>query len=496
MINREEFNRALRTSIIILALALFILGFLWINYLYGRFNLETENFRQDTETSIQSELSEKVQVVVRQADLLYEEEAKALEDVLINRMNVIKNNLFDYADLPNELLGYRLIDDGRQFYLNTGIQETITSPKHHLFIGGEINPTAYQVHEFERIDDFLYYSEYSAPARAEIQLQVNSKHYLQEKLQKWIRAYMELEPNLLLMDPSGQSLDGISLSEEFRNEHYLSLETSNISGYTFGYYRPKAELQALLTQRRDGFQSILNNHVIEIAAFLALFVITLAIFFGMLARQHNRQLAGLNDEIIKRYRDPDSTDGELYREYGLSRAIDSLVADSKKNQQYIDMMERKHLKELKQAKIELLQLELRYEYQLNKDQTEHFTRFTPLQEDVKLHELIMKAHAEFDRSANLHMIGNDDIIQSDPAILQVLVESFFRLSDHPTRQYHVEYLIEKGFVRLLLSLENSGELEPKDIEKMRYLAGFLGEVVTRMNQDEEKFSFVLRISQE
>lgn len=494
MINREEFNRALRLTIVILVVALFILGFLWINFLYSRFNVETEAFQQATEAGIVDSIEDKVQVVVRQADLLYEEETKLLHDVMTNRMNVIKSNLFDYGDLPSELLGYRLIDDARQFHDATGIKEVIISDKHNLQIGGLIDRSVFELREFEQKGNMLYYSEYSATSRSNIQLSVDQYDYLRARIKKWIRDYMELEPNLILLDQSGQSLaDTVEVTDAFREEHYVAFEESALSGYTFGFYRPKSELQNLLSERQAMFQRFLNNHLIEIAAFLVLLIVTLAVFFGLIARQHNVQLTALNDEIIQRYREPETTEGELYREYGLSRSIDSLVADAQKNRQYTDMIEQKHKKELKQSRIEFLQMERRYEYLLSKESKEQFTRFTPMLEQIDLSELITQAHHEFDPEAEMKLIAGGEIIESDPAILQTLVESFFRLSEHPHRHYRVEYLVDQEFVKLFLTLEHPGVVDPSDIERIKYLSGLLGGIVLRLHQADEKFTLVLRL---
>lgn len=497
MINREEFNRALRLSIVIFIVAIFILAFLWINFLYSRFTMETEVYRSETEAEIEQQVADKVEVVVRQADLLYEEETRLLKEVMTNRMNVIKSNLFDYADLPSELLSYRLIEDARQFHGNTGISEIINSERYGFQIGGVVDRSVFQIREFDQRDDILYYSEYSAPARADIQLKVNQSEYLRAKINKWISDYRELEPNLILLDPTGRPLAGtVEVSDAFREEHYVSLASSELSGYTFGYYRPKAELQMLLNQRQAMFQRFLDNHMIEIAAFLVLLVVTLAIFIGRLARQHNQQLSSLNDEIIQRYREPESNAGELYREYGLSRAVDSLVADARKNQQYIQVMQRQHHKELKQANIELLQMERRYEYLLAKESEETFTRFAPLQQPIQLQPMILAAHREFDPEAELRLLGNDSQILSDPAILPMLIENFFRLSDHPTRHYRLEYLVEGGFVKLMLNLENAGQIDSAAVERIKFLASLLGGSILRLNHDWEKFSLELRLSSE
>lgn len=497
MINRQDFNRALRVTVVILAVALFILGFLWINFLTTRFNMEMETFRQSSEAGIESTVEDKVQVVVRQADLLYQEETEMLKDVMINRMNVIKNNLFDYSDLPRDVLYLRLIDDGRHFYELSGIDEAIVSEKHNLAIGDGINSQAFRIQEFYDIGDTLYYSEYSAPARANVQLKVNQHDYLRARIKKWIRDYRELEPNLILLDQTGSPLaDTVEVSNVFRQENYLALETSQLSGYTFGYYQPRSDLQNVLNERQAMFQRFLDNHVIEIAALLVLLIVTLAVFFGLIAKQHSRQLAGLNDEIIEHYRNPEADGGELYREYGLSRAVDSLVADARRNQQHSQMMERKHKKELKQARIEFLQMERRFEYLLNKEAKNQFTRFTPLHENIHLADMIRQAHQEFAPDAELSLYGDDESIVSDPAIMQTLIENFFRLSDHPQRHYQVESMVESGFVKLMFNLENSGAIEPADIERMKYLAGLLGGLVMRLSYEDGNFSLVLRLLNE
>ena len=157
------------------------------------------------------------------------------------------------------------------------------------------------------------------------------------------------------------------------------------------------------------------------------------------------------------------------------------------------MIEQKHNKELKQSRIEFLQMERRYEYLLSKESKEQFTRFTPMLEQIDLSELITQAHHEFDPEAEMKLIAGGEIIKSDPAILQTLVESFFRLSEHPHRHYRVEYLVDQEFVKLFLTLEHPGVVDSSDIERIKYLSGLLGGIVLRLHQADEKFTLVLRL---
>lgn len=497
MINREQFNRALRLSLAIFVISLLILGALWINFLYSRFRLESEAYRTEVESTIEKSNQAKVQILVQQADRLYDEEMRTLKERMQDRMAVIKSNLFEYADLSRDTLEERIISDGQRYFTRTGIVQAIDSEKLMIKIGNQNWLGNFRTRSFNTLGDLLVYSDYSAATRSVIQLSIDQKLFLQTQLENWIRDYHELDPYILLMDREGSPLaDTEPVTEQFGEAHYFALAQSDKSGFTLGYYTPRRELDLLIQQRSNQFTSFLNNHLIEIAAFLSLFGITLAVFFRLTAGQLKRQIGSLNDEIIRRYRNPSAEDGELYREYGLSRAVDTVVADAQKNSDYLEMLERKHEKELKQSRIELLQMQRRFEFMLDKTKTKMVTQFTPLRDEIDIRELIEQAHLDLDGSKNLRLVGEEDVIVSDRTFLQTLIETFFRLSSDEKRRYQIEYLVEQGAIKLFLTLINVTVLDSEGIERIKYLAEMLGGSVLRLYQSDEKFSLVLRLSAE
>lgn len=493
MLNREEFNRALRLSMAILVLSLMILGGLWINYLYSRFNLEIEAYQLEAERTIEQSIQEKVQILVQQADRLYADELADLKERMVNRMGVIKSNLFEYDDLNHDVLEGRVTQDGENFFKRTGISQSINSEKLNLAIGNQTWIGSFRTRSFNEQGDWLIYSDYSAASRAVIQLRINKREHLQAQLADWIKNYHELDKRVILLEGADQS---VFQSGAFGHDNYFALATSELSGFTLGYFTPRAELAMMLDERRLQFTRFLDNHLIEIAAFLSLFGITLAVFFHLTAGQYNRQIGALNDEIISQYRKPKEEFGELYREYGLSRSIDTVVADAQRKQDYIDMLKLKHDKEMKLARIEFLQLQRRYEFMLDKTKVPMATQFTPLREEINVHDLIEEAHLEHDPSKLLRLIGDEQTIQSDRTFLQTLIETYFRLSRDDKRKYQVEYLVDQGFIKLFLTLEDVTVLDSEGIERIKYLAEMLGGSVMRLYQGEENFSLVLRLSAE
>lgn len=497
MINREDFNRALRLSVAVLVISLLILGVLWFNFLYRRFNIETENYRTEVERTIEQDLNDKVRVLVRQSDRLFEDELVEIKDRMINRMAVIKSNLFEYQDLNHDLFASRLTSEGNRYFESTGIGQSIQSDKFNLSIGDDPLAGDFATRTFVEQGDWLIYSEYSAISRSEIHLFIDLKDYLRTQIKEWIRDYRELDENILLFDQAGESLaESQVMTDAFREAYYSAVATSDKTGYTLGYLVPRSELMDRLDERRDEFQRYIDNHAVELAVFLSLFAITLAFFFQLTAEQLKRQIGHLNDQIIQHYRHPESTENELYREYGLSRAIDTLVSDAAKQQERIQQLEQEHDQELKRSRIELLQLQRRYEYMVDQTKDALVTQFTPLRDQIMIRDLIEQAHSDFDSSKRLRLIGDDETIISDRIFLQTLIETVFRLSQDDSRWYTIEYLVEKGSLKLFLTLHNVTVLDSEGIDRIKYLAEMLGGSVLRIFQDAGKFNLVLRLLSE
>ena len=496
MLSDDLLRKYFRLFVIIVCILVLVMGFFWLNFLYGRHQRSLEEFTLESKAKIEDEVKEKANLLRIRGDSIYDQERLALEKGLLNHAALVKAALYDvyvaHLDDPtgfvDSLLQHFKDPKGGNefsvFLLSDKGQMTGTPPEGYEKI---------ETKGINYLDEKMIYFEQPPYFGVKIYIYVDYDHYVKDLMKKNLITYAELDPRIYIRDEKGkQILQGGF--ESHGSQDFFYEEKSEVSGFTFGYYSSKGELDQKVEDRKSMFASFLGSHIWEILAFLVIFVITGIVLLRMIIHNMGDYYRRLNEGVLDAYRKRERlSDQPQFQHFALGDSIDYVIRESylreeEYEKEICDLKDR-----LKKNKLQRLLLEKKLlrlsDLPYTKDILYNYTM-----EEFDPCDLIQQVHGEIDPLAPLHVEGNKKKLVSDRGLFTELLEEIFALSREEGRSYDIEIHREGSQHLLYFTLNNPGVVEDGKMQELKNRARLLGGVLLRHQIEPDTLHLVLSLN--
>lgn len=489
MLSDQLLRKYFRIFIVIVCILVLVMGFFWLNYLYGRHQRSLEEFTAEIQSIIETEVEQKAGLLQARGDSIYEQERHELESSLLNRAALVKSTLYDVYVTH--------LDDPTTFVnsLAQMIKEPNEVTDFSVFILSESGemigdaPKGYETLEttgINYIDRHMIYFEDPPYLGVKIYIYVDYDDYVKEQMKKNLITYGELDPQIYIRDDKGLELLQIQPKEN-RKDGFFYEKTSDLSGFTFGYYNSKDELDRRVNDRKAMFNSFLQSHIWEVLAFLAIFVLTSVVILRLIISNMGDYYQSLNEGVMDAYRNRKRlSDQHQFQHFALGDSIDYVIRESYLREEDYEKQINELKEQLKKNKLQRLLLEKKLlrlsDLPYTKDILYNYTM-----EEFDPGELIEKTHEKVDPVAPLTLKGSKKTLTNDRGLFIELLEEIFALSREEGRSYEVDIHQEGSQLLLYFTLFTPGFVKEREMQELKNRARLLGGVFLRHQIDDHLY---------
>lgn len=495
MVNEAIIRRYMRRLLLAVILIVSVLAFLWINFLYTRFALETQTFSAQQEILLQESVDNRAHRVRMEGERSYLQEAQELQDELETVSDSMKNSIFDlYFTLNSapDSIEVRMQQLLSQFEQGSGFSFYIQDDTNDQVFGDK-PPSSFT---FEAIghsqdDQMLYFSQALRYPKGNFVVYTHLDEEIRRRMLINLPKYLELDPSILVFDEHEVNLAPhaqiSTISElEARKDVIYSVEKSDISGFSFGYLISREALDLALASREALFSGFLKNHLLELAAFFLILLVSGGVVFHFFSSSLRRDQEMMNDILLRAYEGKTQLTKEpLFRHFSLTPTLNGIFSDMRlKETEWSSQKEDFELK-LKRQQVQLLSLERRIQSLSEESKFTEGVILEKRREEFSLIDLIRSTHEATDPQAPMELRGDSFLLESDPDLLEGILRDFFSLCRKETRRYVIEILRFEEQLQIFFSLTGTDAVDEKVLEHLKLLARNLeGTLLRDMTTDE------------
>lgn len=499
MYKDNHINKKIMTVFIGVTLTALVMAFIWLNYIYTKFSIDNETYRETLSREIEETIASQTETILEQGDAIYQEERQELRSVLQYQGNLFRNYLFDY---------YFVIEENPES-IQQKMQETVSLAEERLGIKisifkedqtlqiGEPVPVEGEANSFVEHEGSMYFHETIDSLGIDVYTYAEEHEYVANNLRQNFARYLELDPKLLIFDDHNESLKPSSelenvYSEDFEEHYFYQIRKSDLSGFYFGYYEDKEMVDDLLVQRNELFSGFLRNHIYEIIAYVILLLVVFIAMFRYLTQGSDQINDELNAAVVESY-DHNRSIYDDPRLHGLpvAKGIDVIIRDSKKKQVELQTMIDQGKKQQKVQQVEILQLQRKIQTMMESD--DNLADKDTL-ETIELSQFVHRMHKRWDPESELSMVGGRVEIKAKGDLLEKIFENLFTLTKGYHQSYQIELVKDRSQVQLFLNLVGFDDVDKTVIPKVRLLLQEMGGLLSRNNISPEMVNIVLSFS--
>lgn len=482
MLSDHIIKKYFRHFSITIIVIVFFSAFLWINYLYTNHSKDIKNFREKTRIELEEKVFKKSELILKEADRIYNQELIELEYSLENSVNTVRNTLLNYyfvLKYDKEVMDKKLASYLIDFKKTSGFSVSVVYSDGSKQIGDKIEklPNLKKDTTVIEGEKLYYYNKLRFPD-VDIYIYVDYDKFVKKAMRKNLIKYLELDPNILAFDDIGMSLSSLNYNSRFSvadSEDFKALIKSNKTGFYFGYLIPKEELDSKIREMDLLFKKFMNNHIIEVVVFLGMLLLASVVLFWQIQRNYKKQYDILNSDLISAYtlhKDIDkypSYDGFFLRE-----SIQEIIDDTRKRDQEFTLYTINCQKESKKNHIEKLVLERKIDELTNSIRYTENMIYDLNYEEILLEDLINESHKKSNVNSNLKYNSDIENILCDRYILKEIFESLFSLSKDNI-DVNVDISSKGKLIYIYVKMVNIENVDERFIENikmnLRYING-------------------------
>lgn len=496
MLSDDLLRKYFRIFILVVCILVLVMGFFWLNYLYGRHQRSLEEYAAISRAKTQEEVRQKAMLLRARGDSIYDQERQDLELSLANRAALLKSALYDvYFSQKEDPTAFieslsQLVNEPKQgtdfsIYVVSDKESSIGTPPPNVeqIISPGIN---YQA------DQMIYY-EVPPYLGVRIYVYTDYDQNVKELMKKNLITYAELDPQITIRDEKGDQITG-SGAQFLPEDYFYHEEVSQKSGFSFGYFSKKADLERRIDEQRQLFSSFLKNHIWEMAGFLLIFTITSLVILRLIIQNMGDYYQRLNEGVVEAYRKRERlSDMPRFQHFALGESIDSVFREAylREDEYRAEIQDLKD--NLKKNKLQRLLLEKKL-LRLNELPYTKDILFKYRVEEFSPIQLIREVHGRVDPDASLSLQDSPGTLKSDPGLFSDLLEEIFSLSHERKTRYEVELHREGSQLLLYFTLYRPGAVEDSKMQELKNKARLLGGVLLRHQIDPNTLHLVLSLN--
>lgn len=480
MLSDAIIRRYLRNLILAVALIVSVLAFVWVNFLYTRFTLDTQKFAELQEEAITTLVEQRAGRVLLEGDRSYQQEYEELKGELRSLSTSLRSSVFDiyYTHSADpETLQMRLEELIDQLEAASGFDLYVSDTEYNVTYGDKPEaPLDLESYGYTQDAQMLYYTESLRYPSGSIVVSTDSDAEVRQRMVTNLSKYLELDPSILVFDEAGMNLNAhaqpknlIQLAQS--TDQFHRVETSELSGFTFGYAMSRDDLDLMIANRKILFSGFLQNHLWELAGFFVILFVAAWIVYHLFSRSLRKDQAAMSAILLEAYEGKTQlTQEPLFRYYSLTPTLNSIFQDVREKEEALRMSNEELRLNIKRQQVRLLSLERRIQ-SISGDSK--FTEGVILglrQEEFSLLDLIRKTHEEIDPTAPVELRGEAFLLESDPDLLEGILRDFFSLTDSEERRYVVEILRFENQLQIYFSLTGTDVIDQNVLEHLKHLA--------------------------
>lgn len=502
MINESLLRRYLKQLLLILLIIMSLLAFVWINFLYTRFHRDTQRIMAQQEETIIASVEERAQGVLEAGERTYQQEYEELKLEMQAMLNSVRSAIYSfYAGQADDALFLESVNElsdairqqsGYSFYL---------IDRNNQWSTGDIPPSLppEDASGFVQIGSTLLYLDRLYLPSSTIYLYTDSESKVRENMERNLAKFLQMDPSVLVFDEEGVNLTEDSpfgSLEALTNDAriFYSVETSEQSGYTFGYAITRADLERMLTGRNTLFAGFLRNHIWELAGFFTVLVVTALLVFRQFFRALRRDQSQMKEILLSAYEGKTELSNDPYfKHFTLTPTLNSIFEDvrsrRKKGEEYIHELEL----QVKRQDVRLLSLERKVRSLSSGSFFTEGVLSMREMEEFSLVDLIRSVHESTDPQAELILSGEPFLLENDPVIIGDILRDFFSLSRGPERHYRVMLSRQEEQLQMYLSLRRPDAIDEHFFDHLKRRARALDGTLLKDNTTQEGLHMSLLI---
>lgn len=494
MYSDELLRKYLKYFVLIVSVIVLLLGFLWLNFLYTRHQRNLENLSETIGESIQEEVQQKAHFLRLRGDEIYLQAKKDLETHLVNQGALLRAEMYDILFEPPSEPQQREKEISRimESVKSNGIFE-IHLISNNLVLGKPLKDMDSLQEGINERGSYLIYYDESTSFDLKFYIYLEQENFIKKQMAENIQDFILWDTGMYIRNEQGEQI--LASQERVPSEEgFFFEEYSPETGFSFGYFIAQTQLEERLEDRREIFSSFLRNHILEVMAFLLIFIITSVVLYRMILYRMEDYYIALNEEILEAYRGKSLlSDKPKFQHFALGDSFDSILRES----QIIENRDKEKIQalkeELKKNKLERLLLERKVlrlsELPYTKTILHNYTM-----ESFSPKEIIREVHRKIDPEASILISGSDDLITNDLGLFKASVEEVFQLTREEKRSYTVEILRDSGQMLLFFSLHGLSFIEDQKMQELKNRAKLLDGVFLRHQMEAHTLHLVLSLN--
>ncbi len=480
MISETIIRRYLRKLLLVVALIVSVLAFVWINFLYTRFTMETQKFAEQQELALEASVENRAHRVLLEGDRSFEQEYEELKGELKSVSTSLRSSVFDlYYTLrtDTQALHERLEELTVQLEESSGFQLFVVDEDNEVTFG-EPPPKAVHLEEpgYYREEEILYYTETLRFPIGTVIVYTNSDEEVRHRMLNNLSKYLELDPSILVFDEQGVNLapnapfKTLAQLDE-KTDQFYSVEKSVLSGFSFGYAMSREDLDLMLSNRKILFTGFLRNHIWELVGFFVILLLASWIVSHFFTRSLRKDQEEMNEVLLQAYEGKTLLAQEpLFRHFSLTPTLNTIFSDMRTKEKTLTEQNKELELSLKRRQVRLMSLERRVQ-SLSSDVK--FTEGVILEkrrEEFSLLDLIRRTHESIDPAAPIELRGEAFLLESDPDLLEGILRDFFSLTEQEERRYVIEIMRFEDQLQIFFSLTGTDVIDETILEHLKLLA--------------------------